>query len=253
MRIAALYDIHGNLPALAAVLDELAEVQPDVIVLGGDIVSGPLPAQTLARLCKAGTRVLAIRGNADREVVAAFDGRPPTQHLPAEVHAITSWTAQQLSSEQRDFLAGLPAHVTMTVEGLGDVLFCHATPQSDEVIFTPRTSQERLHTLFQGLEQQVVVCGHTHMQFELQVGDVRVLNAGSVGMPYADQPGAYWLLLEPGSSEFRRTAYDLEAAARAVRSSGYPQAHQFAAENLLTVPGAQEALQVFEQMAEQSA
>jgi putative phosphoesterase len=252
MRIAALYDIHGNLPALAAVLDELAEVQPDVIVLGGDIVSGPLPAQTLARLREAGPRVLAIRGNADREVVAAFDGQPLTQRLPAEVHAITTWTARQLSTEQRDFLAGLPAHLTMTVEGLGDVVFCHATPQSDEVIFTPRTTPERLQMLFQGLEQQVVVCGHTHMQFELQVGNVRVLNAGSVGMPYADQPGAYWLLLEPGRCAFRRTAYDLEAAAQIVRSSGYPQAHQFAAENLLTIPSAQEALQVFARMTEKN-
>jgi len=253
LRIAALYDIHGNLPALAAVLDELAIVQPDWIVLGGDIVSGPLPAQTLTRLRAAGTQVLAICGNADREVVAAFDGRPLTHHLPAEVHALTHWTAQQLCTEQRDFLAGLPAYLTMTVEGLGDVLFCHATPQSDEVIFTPRTPQERLQTLFQGLEQQVVICGHTHMQFDLQVGNVRVLNAGSVGMPYADLPGAYWLLLEAGKYEFRRTAYDLQAAAQAVRSSGYPQARQFAEENLLTIPSAREALQVFTHMAEKSA
>lgn len=253
MSIAALYDIHGNLPALAAVLDELASVQPDYIVLGGDIVSGPLPAQTLTRLRAAGAQVLAIRGNADREVVAAFDGQPLTQHLPAEVHALTNWTAQQLRKEQRDFLASLPAQLTMSIEGLGDVLFCHATPHSDEVIFTPHTSQERLQMLFQGLEQQIVVCGHTHMQFELQVGNVRVLNAGSVGMPYADQPGAYWLLLEAGRYEFRTTTYDLEAAAQAVRGSGYPQAQQFAAENLLTVPNAQEALQIFTRMAEKSA
>lgn len=252
MRIAALYDIHGNLPALEAVLDELAGVQPDVIVAGGDIVSGPMPAQTLARLRKAGARVLAIRGNADREVVTAFDHLPLAHQLPAEVHEATRWTAHQLSREQRDFLAGLPENLTLAVEGLGNVLFCHATPGSDEEIFTPRTPQERLRTLFQELEQEVVVCGHTHMQFELQVGSVRVLNAGSVGMPYADRPGAYWLLLEPGRSEFRWTAYDLEAAAQAVRTSGYPQAQQFARENLLTIPSAQEALEVFTQMADKN-
>lgn len=253
MSIAALYDIHGNLPALEAVLDELADVQPDIVVLGGDIVSGPMPSQTLARLHALDMRVLAIRGNADREVVAASADQPSIQHLPAEVRATTRWIAHQLSREQRDFLAGLPTHLTLTVEGLGDVLFCHATPHSDEVIFTPRTSQERLRTLFQELEQRVVVCGHTHMQFELQVGDVHILNAGSVGMPYAEHPGAYWLFLDAGRSEFRRTTYDLQAAARAVRTSGYPQAHQFAEENLLTIPSAQEAMEVFTRMAETGA
>ncbi|HEY1352558.1 MAG TPA: metallophosphoesterase family protein [Ktedonobacteraceae bacterium] len=253
MSIAALYDIHGNLPALEAVLDELAEVQPDILVLGGDIVSGPMPAQTLTRLRALDTRILAIRGNADREAVTAWDGQPFMQRQSAEVRAITSWVAQQLSREQRDFLAGLPTHLTLAVEGLGDVLFCHATPHSDEMIFTPRTPQQRLHTLFQGIEQPVVVCGHTHMQFEIQVGDVRVLNAGSVGMPYAERPGAYWLLLDAGRSTFRRTAYDLQAAARAVRTSGYPQASQFAEENLLTIPSAQAAMEVFSRMAETGA
>lgn len=253
MRIAALYDIHGNLPALEAVLDELAQVQPDVLLIGGDIVPGPMPAQTLERLQAEGMHILAIRGNADREVVAAFDDQPLAEAPSAEVRATTRWTAQQLSRGQRDFLAGLPEHLTISVEGLGDVLFCHATPHSDEAIFTPHTPQEQLRTIFQGLEQQVVVCGHTHMQFEIQVGNVRVLNAGSVGMPYADRPGAYWLLLEPGRSEFRCTAYDLEAAAQVVRASGYPQAHQFAAENLLTIPSAQEAVEVFTRMAQRNA
>ncbi len=245
MKIAALYDIHGNLPALEAVLKELESVQPDFILIGGDIAWGPMPGRTLERLRELGEQALFIRGNTDREMIDAFDGQPSTQELPAEVREITQWAAQQLSREQRDFLAGLPERLTVSVEGLGDVLFCHATPRSDEEIFTPRTPQKRLHTLFQGIEQQVVVCGHTHVQFELQAGKVRIVNAGSVGMPYADQPGAYWLLLEPGSCEFRRTAYDLEAAARVVRASGYPQAQQFAEENLLTVPKAEEAIEIF--------
>lgn len=234
---------------LEAVLEELESVQPDIIVVGGDIVAGPMPGQTLERLREPGERVHFIRGNADREVVAAFGGQPSIQNLPSEVRELTRWVARQLSKEQWDFLAGLPEHLTISVEGLGDILFCHATPRSDEEIFTPRTSQERLRTIFQGIEQQVVVCGHTHVQFELRADDMRILNAGSVGMPYADQPGAYWLLLEPGKYEFRRTVYDLEAAARAGRASSYPHAQQFAEENLLTVPTAQEAIEVFEQRA----
>lgn len=246
MKIAALYDIHGNLPALKAVLEELEGIQPDVIVVGGDSVSGPMPAQTLACLRQCAGNVVALRGNADREVVAAFDGQPFALKLPEEVGEITRWVAHQLGSDERNFLAHLPEQVAFSLEGLGEVLFCHATPHSDEEIFTPRTPQERLHLLFQDVEHQMVVCGHTHMQFELHIGDVHVLNAGSVGMPYADEPGAYWLLLGPEGYEFRRTAYDLGAAAQQIRSSGYPQAQDFAAENVLKVPTAEEAMTVFE-------
>lgn len=249
MKIAALYDIHGNLPALDAVLLELASVQPDVIVIGGDIVSGPLPGQTLARLREAGERVVYIRGNGDREVVATFDGRPFPPHMSEDARNITAWVARQLERAQRDFLAQLPEQTTFHVEGLGDTLFCHATPRSDEEIFTAITPQERLASVFAGIEQQVVVCGHTHMQFERQAGGVRILNAGSVGMPYADAPGAYWLLLEPGGYAFHRTIYNLQTAAQQVLASGYPQAQAFAEENVLQVPTAAEATDIFERMA----
>ncbi len=249
MRIAALYDIHGNLPALNAVLAELEHIQPDLIVIGGDIVSGPMPRQTLERLDQLGNTVFAIRGNADREVVTAFDDLPLVQSIPEEVREVTRWVAQQLEQAQRDFLAQLPEFKTFHVEGLGDVLFCHATPRNDEELFTPITPQERLDTIFAGVEQPTVICGHTHIQFERHVGNIRILNAGSVGMPYADALGAYWLLLEPKGIEFRRTVYNGEVAAQAVKKSGYPQAQDFAEENILHVPTAAEATEVFEQMA----
>jgi len=249
MKIAALYDIHGNLPALNAVLEELEGVRPDLIVVGGDIISGPMPRQTLERLSQLGDRVRYIRGNGEREVVAAFDGLPFAPRMPEEVREVTRWTARQLERSQRDFLAQLPEQITLHVEELGDILFCHATPRSDEEIFTPITPQERLNAIFTGIEQHIVVCGHTHMQFERRVGSVRILNAGSVGMPYADRPGAYWLLLGSEVSEFRTTTYDVETAAQQVRESGYPQAQDFAQENMLKVPTAAEAMAVFEPMA----
>lgn len=248
MKIAALYDIHGNLPALRAVLKELESIQPDIIVVGGDIVSGPMPGQTLACLRRLTGNVVALRGNADREVVAACDGLLSALNLPEGVHEITQWAAQHLEPDQRDFLACLPEQVTCSMGDFGEVLFCHATPRSDEEIFTPLTPPDRLRQLFHGVEQPIVVCGHTHMQFELRIGGVRVLNAGSVGMPYADRPGAYWLLLGPEGSEFRRTSYDLEVAAQEVRASGYPQAREFAEENVLTVVSAEEAMEFFERM-----
>ncbi|MBV9228973.1 MAG: metallophosphoesterase family protein [Chloroflexi bacterium] len=249
MKIAALYDIHGNLPALKAVLEELKEVKPDLIVIGGDIVSGPMPGKTLERLSQLGDLVRTIRGNADREVVAAFDGLPFGPRMSEAGREVQRWIAQQLEQSQRDFLAQLPEQIMLHVDGPGDVLFCHATPRSDEEIFTPITPQERLNAIFANVEQQIVVCGHTHMQFERRAGGVRIINAGSVGMPYAESPGAYWLLLGPEGSEFRKTEYDVEAAAQAVRESGYPQAQSFAEENVLKVPTATEATEIFERLA----
>src|SRR5450432_2468879 len=235
MKIAALYDIHGNLPALNAVLEELKEIQPDLIVVGGDILSGPMPAQTLERLFQIGNQARFIRGNADREVVLAFDGLPfQRRYMPTiteKGQEENYWIAKQITRSQRDFLAEMPEHLVLQVEGLGTLLFCHASPRNDEDIFTPMTSQERLRSLFAGVEQDFVICGHTHTQFELSLDSVHILNAGSVGMPYAEKTGACWLLLGPQGYEWRRTEYDLEAASQEILATSYPSAERFAKEN----------------------
>lgn len=251
MKIAALYDIHGNLPALNAVLEELKEVQPDRIVVGGDIVPGPLPGQTLERLFQLGDQVRTIRGNGDREVAMTFDGQSLSLRHSEQVWASIEWVAKQLTRSQRDFLAQLPEQITVHIEGLGDILFCHATPRNDEEIFTPITPKERLNSIFAGVEQQIVVCGHTHIQFERRAGKVNILNAGSVGMPFQGRPGAYWLLISQQGYEFRRTDYDLEAAAQEIRASGNPQAQAFAEENVLKTPTAAEVIELFEGMAKE--
>jgi len=249
MKIAALYDIHGNLPALQAALAEIEQVHPDLILVGGDIVSGPMPRAVLERLLEFGERVRFIRGNADREVVAAFDGLPLDPDLPEEVRELTLWTAKQLTQRHRDFLAQLPEQALFNLDGLGNVLFCHGSPRSDEEIVTAATPEARLRAILAGVKQNVVVCGHTHMQFDLHAGNVRIVNAGSVGMPYGES-GAFWLLLGP-NIEFRRTLYDLEQAAAAIRVSGYPQAEDFADNNVLKPATAAEAIEVFERIAAQ--
>ena len=205
MRVAALYDVHGNLPALEAVL---TEVQADaVIVVGGDVTAGPLPAETLERLRALGDRVRWIRGNADRELDPNEQGLAPPD--------VIGWVRAQHSEEQIAFLHGLPERLELDVEGVGRVLFCHATPQNDTDIFLEGTPEDRVAPSFVGVEADVVVCGHTHMQFSREIAGVRVVNAGSVGMAYDDEPGAYWLALGP-DVEHRRTPYDpagLEASA----------------------------------------
>ena len=241
--IAALYDIHGNLHALEAALSAVDSARADRIVVGGDVVLGPMPRETLERLLALGPRARFIRGNCDRLVVDAFDGRPLTR-LPPSIREPIAWTARQLERRHRDFLASLPETLVVQVPGLGEVLFCHATPRSDEEIFTALTPAERLRPMLEGVTQPVVVCGHTHMQFDRVVDGVRLINAGSVGMPYG-RPGAYWLLLGP-DVVLMHTEYDLERAAALVQQTSYPEAVEFASRHVLNPSTEQEALSLFE-------
>jgi predicted phosphodiesterase len=246
MMVAALYDVHGNLPALEAVLAEVESLRVDTIVVGGDIAIGPMPRGALERLLALGERALFLRGNGDREIADGPD--PEDGELWAER---TRWSAEQLERGQRAWLAGLPNTQSVDVDGLGPVLFCHGSPRSDEEILTRISPPERVAAAVAGVDEAIVVCGHTHVQFDRQVAGKRLVNAGSVGMPYEAGPGAYWALLGPGL-ELRRTDYDLEAAARAIRTTGFPAADELAAENVLTVPSAEEATEQFEAMAREA-
>lgn len=197
MRVAALYDIHGNLPALAAVL---AAVPSDAtIVVGGDVAAGLFPAETVDRLRQLGDRVVWLRGNADRELAPGESGLAPG--------GVLDWVRERLGPERIEFLHGLPPSVSLEIDGIGRVLFVHATPRNDVDIFTDRTPEAQVAPCFAGVEADLVVCGHTHIQFERQIAGVRVVNAGSVGMAYEDAPGAYWTLLGPGV-EPQRTAFE---------------------------------------------
>jgi putative phosphoesterase len=190
VRVATLYDIHGNLRALEAVL---AEVPDDAtIVVGGDIVAGgDQPSETLERLRALGDRVVWVRGNADRELMPGEPGLAPPEFLDA--------ARAQLTDEQVTFLYALPPTVQ-----IGRVLYVHASPRNDQDIFTERTPEERVAFLFEDVAADVVVCGHTHMQFERMIAGRRVINSGSVGMPYEEEPGAYWTL----DLVHRRTPYE---------------------------------------------
>jgi predicted phosphodiesterase len=233
LRVAALYDIHANLPAFDAVLEEVLRAGVDRVVIGGDVLPGPMPRETLSRLRELDVPTEFIRGNGDREVLARWSGTETEWYrtAPDLWREPVRWCAEQIIPEHVRWLAGWPPTRRLTVDGIGEVLFCHATPRSDTEVFTRTTVAERLRPLFEGVGVPVVVCGHTHMQFDRAVGRVRVVNAGSVGMPYG-KPGAYWLLLGPGV-ELRRTQYDFAAAAESIYRTTYPQAAQFAAQSIL--------------------
>jgi predicted phosphodiesterase len=225
MRVAALYDIHGNLPALEAVLGEVEREAPDLIVIGGDIASfGPMPRETLDRLLTLQEQARFIRGNTDRELVSHYDGTWVADETGDEDNVwvrLDKWAAQQITAAQRDVLASLPETVALDIEGLGPTLFCHGSPRSDEEIITRLTPGSRLDEILTGTAESVIVCGHTHVQFDRTHKGKRIVNAGSIGMPWEGRPGAYWLLLGP-EVELRRTLYDLDAAAKRIRATGYP-------------------------------
>jgi predicted phosphodiesterase len=242
MRIAALYDIHSNLPALEAVLRDVRLAGVDMILIGGDVLPGPMPRETFACLLALDIPVQFIQGNGDREVLAQMRG-VETGAVPEQFREVMRWTAQQLDPEHEQLVAGWPQTLRVKVDGLGEVLFCHATPRSDTEIFTRLTPEERLLPIFGAPGVPVVVCGHTHMQFDRVVGRVRVVNAGSVGMPFGE-PGAYWLLLGP-DVQLRHTPYDLANAAERIRNTNYPQADDFAAKNVLRPPREEETLELF--------
>jgi putative phosphoesterase len=202
VRVAALYDVHGTLPALEAVLAEVASLEVDALVCGGDVAAGPFPRECVELLHARGA--VFVRGNADRD--------------------LSAWLREQLPVDAQAFLEG-QEHVRV----LGDALFCHGSPRRDDEILTKVSPPERLRAALEDVEQELVVCGHTHVQFETAAGGPRLVNAGSVGLPYEGRRGAFWALLDGVDVELRRTPYAVEAAAVACRATAYPEAEQLAA------------------------
>jgi putative phosphoesterase len=244
MRVAAIYDIHANLPALEAVLQDIRRAEVDRIVVGGDVLPGPMPREAITCLLGLDVPVQFIQGNGDREVLARMRG-VETGTVPEKFREVMGWVARQLHPEDERLLAGWPKTLRVHVDGLGEVLFCHATPRNDTEIFSRLTPEDRLLPVFAGVDAAVVVCGHTHMQFDRTIAGIRVLNAGSVGMPFGE-PGAYWLLLGPPSgTELRHTSYDLARAAERIAATEYPQARDFAQRNVLQPPSEEESLAAF--------
>ena len=222
MRVAALYDVHGNLPALDAVLRDGRFSGVDLVVSGGDVAAGPFPRECLQRLSELGDRVAFVRGNADRE--------------------LAGWSAERLDEDEHRTLREWPTTVEVDVDGLGPVVFCHGSPRSDEEILTAITPDRLVREACGGA--RVVVCGHTHVQFDRVVGETRLVNAGSVGSPYEGRRGAFWALLGP-DVRLLSTDYDVDRAVEEFRATGYDGAEDLAGW-LLEPVAAEEATAFFE-------
>jgi putative phosphoesterase len=234
--VAAISDIHGNLPALEAVLAEIDREGVDDIVVAGDTAHGPWPAEVVDLLVER--RARCVRGNADREVVERSDRYGP----------LARWSADRLGERRLAVVQSWPLTLDLSLAGLGAVLVCHSTPLSEDPIYTRITPEAQLASLFESLDVDVVVCGHTHMQYDrtLAASGLRIVNPGSVGIPYEGARGAYWALLGP-DVEFRRTDYDVEAAVAAIEVMKVPLDGNFL-EPLVDPPDPTETTEYFESL-----
>lgn len=211
MNVAALYDVHAMPWALEAVL---AEVEADAIVFGGDYLYGPCPRETVATI--RSLDALVLRGNCE--------------------DLAENWERSELAAGDLDWLQSLP--LSVTVDG---VLYCHAAPADNTPITTAETPDEAVRETFAGHTGTIVI-GHTHHQFDRRVGDLRIVNAGSVGMAYEGDVAAYWTLVVDGEPTPMRTPFDVDRAVRKTSASGWPNAGEFVAENLLHVVTRDEAI-----------
>jgi putative phosphoesterase len=222
-RVAAVSDVHANVAALTAVLGDIEAAGVDLVVSCGDLTWGSHPDETVALMRGLGTRALFVRGNGERAVLE-FSGGERTPQTPRE-----TWVPARHCAASLEFVAGIPFSVVIEITGLGPVRFCHGSPRSDTEVVTPATPGERFADLCAGVDEQVLVTGHTHLQFDRRVADRRSVNPGSVGLPYHEgEPGtAYWALLGPDVTP-RQTRYDVTAAVAAGQRSGDPAAEKIA-------------------------
>lgn len=211
MRVAALADVHGNAPALEAVLADVLAAGVDVVVFCGDLTWGPLPNETLALVHGLELPARFVRGNADRSVGVMLEGRG-------------AWLAEQHDPDATAFVNGFEPYVVVDVDALGPARFVHGSPRSDEECVTPRTPIERVREFMVDVPESVVVTAHVHVSYDRVVDGVRLVGPGSVGRPYEGVADARWAILGP-SIELRSTAYDLEGAAARFSASGIPDVH----------------------------
>ena len=237
LRTAAIYDVHGNLPALEAVVSAARDANVDRIVVGGDVLPGPMPVECLDVLFGLEVETVFIRGNGESAVLAEREGRDSGL---GPYRPMLQWVGAQLTDAHVRAIAAWPQTVRFD-----DVLFCHATPRDENEFVDAGTPESSVAAIFEAAGAPVVGCGHTHGPYDRRAGRVRIVNAGSVGMPFKGS-GADWLLVidhghhghhghdgDHGEVRPQHTPYDLHEAARRIRTTAYPGAADFADADVL--------------------
>jgi predicted phosphodiesterase len=235
-RVAVLSDVHANVPALRAVLAEPDVAGADLVVFNGDLTWGVDPDGTVAVVKSLGRRAVCVRGNSERYVRQIATGA----YTPANPRQ--EWIPARHGTGALAFVGSFPFSVVVDVDGLGPVRFCHGSPRSDNEAITPGTSAERFGEMTADIDEDILVTGHTHLQFDRRIGTRRSINPGSVGLPFhRDEPGvAYWALLGP-DVQLRTTRYDVRESVAAIEAADDP-GQQRISELLLKPPTPEEII-----------
>ncbi len=240
--VAVIADVHGNVPALAAVIDEIKRAGVDLVVSCGDLTWGSLPEGTvqLARALSSEVECLFIRGNAERALLEMAAGDL------ADRSERELWMLDRHGDAELEFIRGFVPSAVVAVEGLGSIRFCHGSPAHDEDCITPIMPDDRLRPMVGSIEERIVASAHIHVQFDRDLGWIRSLNPGSVGLPYEGRQGAFWATLGP-RVELRSTAYDVSETCRRYQLTDDPSADRMA-EALLAPTAREEAIAYAEQV-----
>jgi predicted phosphodiesterase len=230
--LAVLADIHGNSLALEATLADLDAVggADYLLVLGDLAVFGPDPGGVLT-LLKKRAPIFYVRGNTDRYLIEEkYPGTPGNQTWQAQILASFPWTATQLGKDGLRFLVSLPIYQILCLDSGHTILAVHGSPRSDEDNIRPETPDTRLIEMLDGFNSfNLLLCGHTHIPLDREVAGRRIINVGSVGLPFDGDPRAGYALvyLQPNGQyhvEFRRVAYNIEAVIAQLTSTAHPTA-----------------------------
>ena len=237
MAFAALYDIHGNTTALEAVLTELQNISIENLIFGGDVIPGPDPMACLEILEGLPYPIIYIIGMEKRQLYRPNKGTSIV--TPENVQNVIQWTEDQLSESWIQKIETWKKTYSV-LRPSDSILSCHATPDSTTDIFTKMTQADKLPSSIAKAAEETIFCGHTHMQYDRNRLNKRILNPGRVGMPFGE-PGAYWLLIDE-EIHLMKTEYNFVKAASHVINSEYPDDETFAQENILNPPGQEKML-----------
>jgi predicted phosphodiesterase len=222
MKIALLADIHGNLPGLQAVLEDLSSFTPDLIAVAGDLTGGPYSNQTLDLLRKL--QAVLIVGNSDLNLLRLIRHEAPEEWYSCKQFGLLRWNARHLTSENYHFLASLPDQQVLNFSTLAPIRLVHGTPRSPFQPLYPDRDPASLALALQQIAEPVLVCGHTHEPWLIVQEGRLALNPGAVAGSLNGQTGAFYACLEWNGQcwlgHLNKVDYDLTYVSRAFEQSG---------------------------------
>jgi predicted phosphodiesterase len=224
MRIAIISDIHGNRTAFEAVLADLRQTSPDMILHGGDLAdAGSSPVEIVDRIRDLGLQ--GVVGNTDEmlsmpETLTEFAKQSPkVQPLLAAIEEMATWTREALGDDRLAWLRSLPR-----IQIHGPMALVHASPESPWRAPMPEATDAEMESVYGPLRQPIAIYAHIHRSFIRKVSGMMVANTGSVSLSYDGDRRASYLLLDGSRPEIRRVDYDLDSELRALSNCGMPHA-----------------------------